>query len=156
MFSTESRPLADAEREHLRARIRRVGRRLIWEPLWWFVLTVGLFVFGIPAMATERSQSLPVRLLVIAAFIFFYVMVARGLPETWREARAERQKLRDALDESLVEVARYEAYGAIALVDPGQEQAVADAIYRDYPKATNIWPEVYSTQASDGARVVKL
>ena len=43
---------------------------------------------------------------------------------------------------------------AIALVKPGSEQAVADAIYQDYPKATNIWPEVYTTQASAGARVI--
>ena len=44
---------------------------------------------------------------------------------------------------------------AIALVRPGREQAVADAIYQDYPKATNIWPEVYTTQASAGARVIE-
>jgi galactokinase len=44
---------------------------------------------------------------------------------------------------------------AIALVDPGREQAVADAIYQEYPKATNIWPEVYTTQASAGARVIE-
>jgi galactokinase len=43
---------------------------------------------------------------------------------------------------------------AIALVEPGSEQAVADAIYQDYPKATNIWPDVYTTQASAGARVI--
>jgi len=42
---------------------------------------------------------------------------------------------------------------AVALVEPGAEQTVADAIYEKYPKATNIWPEVYSTHASDGARV---
>lgn len=42
---------------------------------------------------------------------------------------------------------------AIALVSPGSEQQVADAIYDGYPKATNIWPEVYTTQASDGSRV---
>ncbi len=44
---------------------------------------------------------------------------------------------------------------AIALVEPGSEQAVADAIYQDYPKVTNIWPEVYTTQASAGARVIE-
>ena len=44
---------------------------------------------------------------------------------------------------------------AIALVKPGSERAVADAIYQEYPKATNIWPEVYTTQASAGARVIK-
>lgn len=42
---------------------------------------------------------------------------------------------------------------AVALVEPGAEQMIADAIYEKYPKATNIWPEVYSTHASDGARV---
>lgn len=45
---------------------------------------------------------------------------------------------------------------AVALVQPGQEQAVADAVYEQYPKVTNIWPEVYTTQASAGARVVTL
>lgn len=45
---------------------------------------------------------------------------------------------------------------AVALVEPGAEQTVADAIYEKYPKATNIWPEVYSTHASDGARVYPL
>ncbi len=42
---------------------------------------------------------------------------------------------------------------AVALVQPGQEQAVAAAIFDRYPKATNIWPEVYMTKAADGARV---
>ena len=42
---------------------------------------------------------------------------------------------------------------AIALVAVGQEQTVADAIFGGYPKKTDIWPEVYMTQASDGARV---
>ena len=42
---------------------------------------------------------------------------------------------------------------AIALVEPGSEQAVADAIYEGYPKITQIWPEVYTTQASAGSRV---
>ena len=45
---------------------------------------------------------------------------------------------------------------AVALVAPGAEKVVADAIYEQYPKATNIWPEVYMTHASDGARVVAL
>lgn len=40
---------------------------------------------------------------------------------------------------------------AVALVKPGCEQAVADAIFEHYPKATNIWPEVYVTKAADGA-----
>ena len=45
---------------------------------------------------------------------------------------------------------------AVALVDPGQEQAIADAIFELYPKATNIWPEVYTTKASDGASAERL
>jgi galactokinase len=45
---------------------------------------------------------------------------------------------------------------AVALVEPGTEQGMADAIYEQYPKATNIWPEVYTTRASDGARVVQI
>ena len=40
---------------------------------------------------------------------------------------------------------------AVALVKPGREQAVADAIFEHYPKATSIWPEVYMTKAADGA-----
>ena len=45
---------------------------------------------------------------------------------------------------------------AVALVDPGAEQIVADAIFERYPQAANIWPEVYTTRASDGARVEAL
>ena len=45
---------------------------------------------------------------------------------------------------------------AVALAAPGAEKAVADAIFEQYPKATNIWPEVYMTHASDGARVAAL
>ncbi len=45
---------------------------------------------------------------------------------------------------------------AVALVKPGSEQEVADAIYEKYPKATNIWPEVYISQAGPGARLLKL
>ncbi|MCX6044709.1 MAG: galactokinase [Chloroflexi bacterium] len=45
---------------------------------------------------------------------------------------------------------------AVALVEPGAEQAIADAIFEKYPKATNIWPEVYTTRASTGARVETL
>jgi galactokinase len=45
---------------------------------------------------------------------------------------------------------------AVALAEPGAEQAMADAIYEQYPKATNIWPEVYNTRASDGARVIQI
>jgi galactokinase len=45
---------------------------------------------------------------------------------------------------------------AVALVAPGQEKAVADAIFDQYPKATNIWPEVYMTHVSQGAQVAAL
>lgn len=45
---------------------------------------------------------------------------------------------------------------AIALVQPGQEQAVADAIYEQYPKAANIWPEVYVSKPGPGARLLRL
>jgi galactokinase len=44
----------------------------------------------------------------------------------------------------------------VALVQPGTEQAIADNIYEQYPKATNIWPEVYTTTASNGASVESL
>lgn len=45
---------------------------------------------------------------------------------------------------------------AVALVRPGREQAVAGAIYDRYPKATNIWPEVYTSPAGPGAQLVEL
>ena len=45
---------------------------------------------------------------------------------------------------------------AIALVEPGTEQAVADTIFEQYPKVTNIWPEVYTSSASKGAEVITL
>jgi len=45
---------------------------------------------------------------------------------------------------------------AVALVAPGQEKAVADAIFEHYPKATNIWPEVYMTHVSNGAQVAAI
>jgi galactokinase len=45
---------------------------------------------------------------------------------------------------------------AVALVKPGHEQAVADAIFEHYPKATSIWPEVYMTKAADGASAAPL
>ncbi len=45
---------------------------------------------------------------------------------------------------------------AIALVEPGREQAIADAIYEHYPKTVNIWPEVYMTQAGPGAQLFEL
>ena len=45
---------------------------------------------------------------------------------------------------------------AIALVEPGREQTIADAIYAEYPKETNIWPDVYTSEAGDGARVIEL
>ncbi len=44
----------------------------------------------------------------------------------------------------------------VALIEPGAEQAIADEIYEKYPKATNIWPEVYTTHASNGATVSAL
>ncbi len=45
---------------------------------------------------------------------------------------------------------------AVALVEPGSEQSVADAIYEKYGKATNVWPEVYTSRAAAGARVEQL
>jgi galactokinase len=45
---------------------------------------------------------------------------------------------------------------AVALVQPGKEQAVADAIFERYPKATNIWPEVYTSQPGPGASITRL
>jgi galactokinase len=45
---------------------------------------------------------------------------------------------------------------AIALVQPGQEQAMADAIYEKYPKAANLWPEVYISQPGPGAQLIEL
>ena len=45
---------------------------------------------------------------------------------------------------------------AVALVKPGHEQAIADAVYEQYPKVTNIWPEVYTTKAADGAQSMAL
>ena len=45
---------------------------------------------------------------------------------------------------------------AVALVTPGQEQLVADTIFEQYPKRMNIWPEVYSSKASEGAQVEAL
>jgi galactokinase len=45
---------------------------------------------------------------------------------------------------------------AVALVQPGREQAVADAIFEKYPKATNIWPEVYVSQPGPGAQLIRL
>ena len=45
---------------------------------------------------------------------------------------------------------------AVALVEPSAQQAIADIIYEKYPKVTNIWPEVYTTRASAGARVETL
>ena len=45
---------------------------------------------------------------------------------------------------------------AVALVQPGREQAVVDAIYEKYPKLANIWPEVYISQAGPGAQLIQL
>lgn len=45
---------------------------------------------------------------------------------------------------------------AVALVALGAEQAVADAIFDKYPKASKVWPEVYTSRAAAGARVEEL
>lgn len=45
---------------------------------------------------------------------------------------------------------------AVALVSKGQERAVRDAIFERYSKTMNIWPEVYISPASAGARVFLL
>ncbi len=45
---------------------------------------------------------------------------------------------------------------AIALVEPGSEQAVGDAIFDLYPKAANIWPEIYTSRPGPGAHVLEL
>ena len=45
---------------------------------------------------------------------------------------------------------------AVALAHPDAVQDIADAIYQGYAKATNIWPEVYTTPAGVGARVIAL
>lgn len=45
---------------------------------------------------------------------------------------------------------------AVALVKPGREQAVHDAIFEKYPKVANIWPEVYISQAGPGAQLINL
>lgn len=45
---------------------------------------------------------------------------------------------------------------AVALVSRGHERAVRDAIFEHYAKAMNIWPEVYISPASPGARLVSL
>lgn len=44
----------------------------------------------------------------------------------------------------------------VALVEPGYEQSIADTIYDKYAKVTNIWPEVYTTHASQGSRVEQI
>jgi len=45
---------------------------------------------------------------------------------------------------------------AVALVRKGEERSVRDAIFESYAKAMNIWPEVYISPASAGARVFPL
>ena len=45
---------------------------------------------------------------------------------------------------------------AVALVQPGSEQDVSDAIYEKYPKLANIWPDVYISQAGPGAQLIEL
>ena len=96
------------------------------------------------------------------------------LAEVGRLMNASHESLRDdyevsspALD-AMVEAMRSEdgCYGArltgagfggcaISLVEPGQEQAMADAIYEQYSKATNIWPEVYTSLPGPGAHIVE-
>ena len=41
----------------------------------------------------------------------------------------------------------------MALVSKGYERSVRDAIFEHYSKVMNIWPEVYTSPASAGARV---
>ncbi len=45
---------------------------------------------------------------------------------------------------------------AVALVAEGTENAVRDAIFEQYAKRMNIWPEVYISTPSEGAQVVAL
>lgn len=45
---------------------------------------------------------------------------------------------------------------AVALVEKGQEQAVREAIFDQYAQTMNIWPEVYISPPSAGARIVAL
>ena len=45
---------------------------------------------------------------------------------------------------------------AVALVARGQEEAVRQAIYQGYSQAMNVWPEVYISRPSPGARVIDL
>ncbi len=45
---------------------------------------------------------------------------------------------------------------AVALVSKGHERAVRDAIFERYSKAMNIWPDVYTSPASAGARVMPI
>ncbi|MCE7987686.1 MAG: galactokinase [Caldilinea sp. CFX5] len=97
------------------------------------------------------------------------------LTEVGRLMNASHESLRDDYEVSsealdvMVEAMRSApgCYGArltgagfggctVALVEPGAEQSIADMIYDKYPKATNIWPEVYTTRASNGAYVQSL
>jgi galactokinase len=102
--------------------------------------------------------------------------LAQGdLAEVGRLMNASHESLRDDYEVSsdaldvMVEAMRSApgCYGArltgagfggctVALVEPGAEQGIADMIYDKYPKATNIWPEVYTTRASNGAYVQSL
>lgn len=45
---------------------------------------------------------------------------------------------------------------AVAFVERGQEENVRDAIFDQYAKVMNIWPEVYISTPSNGAQVVPL
>ena len=45
---------------------------------------------------------------------------------------------------------------AVALARPEDVQEIADTIYHSYARATNIWPDVYTTPASSGAHIEAL
>lgn len=94
--------------------------------------------------------------------------VGRLMNASHESLRVDYEVSSDALD-VMVEAMRNApgCYGArltgagfggctVALVEPGAEQGVADMIYEKYPKVTNIWPEVYTTRASNGAYVQPL
>ena len=96
------------------------------------------------------------------------VEVGRLMNASHESLRYDYEVSSDALD-VMVEAMRNApgCYGArltgagfggctVALAEPGAEQSIADMIYEKYPKATNIWPEVYTTRASNGAYVQPL
>ena len=96
------------------------------------------------------------------------VEVGRLMNASHESLRYDYEVSSDALD-VMVEAMRNApgCYGArltgagfggctVALAEPGAEQSIADMIYEKYPKATNIWPEVYTTRSSNGAYVQPL